>query len=161
MKRLGSKHPSPALVIALGALFFALGGSAFAIGQAVRPQARCQEGAVRGIALVTGQPTTGIANVPDAFTSDKSYFAYRWNCTGGPVAVRRVPSTEGVYEVRFGSGKSPVAVGATVGGPGGAVSVTPLGPGLFRVDVFGSKRGTGGPNEFAPRSDLQFSLVAF
>src|SRR5207248_8335495 len=99
--RLRLRHPSPALVVALLALFFALGGSAFAISQKVKPQARCQPGAVRGIAFVTGQPSSGIGNVPDQFTTDRSFFGYSWNCTGGTVAVRRVPSTPGAYEIGF------------------------------------------------------------
>src|SRR5439155_391898 len=74
--RLRPRHPSPVLVVALLALFFALGGSAFAISQKVKPQARCQAGAVRGIAIVTGQPNRGIGNVPDQFTTDKSFFGY-------------------------------------------------------------------------------------
>ena len=45
---------SPALVVAGVALLFALGGSAFAIGQrAAAPQQRCQNGAVRALAVVT------------------------------------------------------------------------------------------------------------
>jgi hypothetical protein len=94
--RLRIRRPSPAAAIALLALFFALGGSAFAIGQKVKPQPRCQAGAVRGIAIVTGRPNAGISNVPDQFTTDRSYFGFSWNCTGGAVAIRRVPSTEGI-----------------------------------------------------------------
>ena len=37
---------SPSLVIAGAALFLALGGSAVAVTEAVKPQARCQPGAV-------------------------------------------------------------------------------------------------------------------
>ena len=56
---------SPALVVAGLALLFALGGSAFAIGQrAAVPQQRCQNGAVRAIAVVTGIPGQGIENLP-------------------------------------------------------------------------------------------------
>ena len=42
-------RPSPALFISLLALFFALGGTAFAIGQKSTPQARCQTGAIRAL----------------------------------------------------------------------------------------------------------------
>ena len=56
---------SPALVVAGVALLFALGGSAFAIGQkAAAPQQRCQNGAVRALAVVTGIPRQGIENLP-------------------------------------------------------------------------------------------------
>jgi len=44
---------SPSTVIAVAALFFALGGSAVAVTEAVKPQARCQPGAVR--AFVAGE----------------------------------------------------------------------------------------------------------
>jgi hypothetical protein len=164
VKRFRIGRPSPALVISLVSLFFALGGSAYAVREAVKPppaQPRCQPGAVRGIALVTGQPKHGIQNLPDTFTTDRSNLGFGWNCTGGAIAVRRVPSTPGAYEVRFVGNKSAVAVGATVGGPGGAVSVQPLGPGVFRVYTFGSENVPSGPSRFEVRTDLEFSLVAF
>ncbi|MBA2424541.1 MAG: hypothetical protein H0V58_04180, partial [Actinobacteria bacterium] len=63
---------TPGTAIALLALFFALGGSAFAVGERVQSasvaQQRCSNGAVRGIAYVTGNPTMGIANVGGTFT---------------------------------------------------------------------------------------------
>ena len=48
---------TPTTVIALLALFFALGGSAVAVTEAVRPQARCAPGAVRGFIAVNGDPS--------------------------------------------------------------------------------------------------------
>jgi hypothetical protein len=94
---------TPATAVALVALFFALGGSAFALGDRIdgpfANQKRCANGAVRGIAVVTGQASAGIANVPDRFTSTGTYFARRFNCTGRAVQVRRVET--GVFEVRF------------------------------------------------------------
>ena len=58
--------------IALLALFFALGGSALAVGEHVQgpsvAQKRCANGSVRGIAVVTGIPSQGIANLPGNFT---------------------------------------------------------------------------------------------
>ncbi len=75
---------SPALVIAGLALLFALGGSAFAIGQrAAVPQQRCQNGAVRAIAVVTGIPGQGIENLPSKYTANPRAFSRRFNCTGG------------------------------------------------------------------------------
>ena len=46
---------SPSTVIAVAALFFALGGSAVAVTEAVRPQARCQPAAVRGFVAENGE----------------------------------------------------------------------------------------------------------
>jgi hypothetical protein len=94
---------TPATAVSLVALFFALGGSAFALGDRIDSpfanQKRCANGAVRGVAVVTGQASAGIANVPDRFTSAGSYFSRRFNCTGKAVQVRRVET--GVFEVRF------------------------------------------------------------
>ena len=64
-------RPSPATAIAAAALFFALGGSALALSDAVRPQPRCANGAVRGIAAVTGVAGQGIANIPDQFSGNR------------------------------------------------------------------------------------------
>jgi hypothetical protein len=100
-------RPSPSTLIALAALFFALGGSALAVSEAVKPQARCQPGAVRGYVAVTGDPTKGIANIPDTFTSAKSLFAARFTCKGSAPQVRRVD--RGVYEVRFPGNASRIA----------------------------------------------------
>ena len=73
---------SPSTALAATALFFALGGSAIAVNEAVKPQARCQPGAVRGYVAVNGDPTKGIANFPDQFTSAKPLIGARFNCAG-------------------------------------------------------------------------------
>ena len=119
---------SPATALALVALFFALGGSAFALGDEISSQfanqKRCANGAVRGVAVVTGT-SAGMANLPDKFTSSKSNFSRRFNCAGRAIHVRRVET--GVFEVRFvgisgasgvgsGAGDSYATVEATAGG---------------------------------------------
>jgi len=115
----------PATIIALLALFFALGGSAFAIGQRTAPQARCAQGAVRGILQVTGQPDKGPANLPDQFTSDKSYFGRVFNC-GGAVEARRL--NRGIYEVKFVGNPATVAIVSGMGGdPTGGGVATDIG----------------------------------
>ncbi len=94
---------TPGTAIALVALFFALGGSAFAVGERIQSpsvaQQRCANGAVRGIATVTGIASQGIANFPDRFTSANNLFSRKFNCTGKAVQARRVEA--GVFEVRF------------------------------------------------------------
>ena len=94
---------TPGTAIALVALFFALGGSAFAVGERIQSpsvaQQRCANGAVRGIATVTGIASQGMANIPDKFTSANNLFSRKFNCTGRAVQVRRVDI--GVFEVRF------------------------------------------------------------
>jgi hypothetical protein len=102
-----SFRPNATTVVAGIALFFALGGSAIAVSHA-KPQIRCQEGAVRGIAAVTGDPAKGIANVPDTFSSARSLFSHTFNCTGGATQVRRI--SVGVYEVRFAGNKAGIGL---------------------------------------------------
>jgi len=123
-------RPSPATVIASTALFFALGGSAVAISHAVAPQARCANGAVRGIVAVTGDPSKGMANIPDQFTSNRALFSRTFTCRGGAPEVRRV--SIGVYEVRFPG--NPVQ-SAVVSGSGAETWLTPQPGGVFRVGL--------------------------
>ena len=126
---------TPGTVIALVALFFALGGSAFAVGKHVQSSAvaqqRCANGSVRGVATVTGNPSQGIANLPDSFTSSPSLFSRRFNCSGRAIQVRRV--SIGVYEIRFVGNSAPSAIASGVG----AFSATSetLAAGLFRIHV--------------------------
>ncbi len=84
---------TPGTAIALVALFFALGGSAFAVGERIQSpsvaQQRCTNGAVRGFASVTGDPSKGMANLPDKFSSANVLFTRKFNCTGRAVQVRR------------------------------------------------------------------------
>jgi hypothetical protein len=122
-------HPSPATVIAAVALFFALGGSAFAISDAVRPQPRCANGAVRGIVAVTGD-AGGLANIPAQFSNNKALFSRTFTCTGGLPEVRRI--SRGVYEMRFPGNP---AASATVSGSGAESWLTPMPGGIFRVGL--------------------------
>ena len=126
---------SPATVIALIALFFALGGSAFAVGQrlesATVAQQRCANGAVRGIAWVTGDPSGGIANIPDQFSASRKLFGRTFNCTGRGVQVRRVAG--GTFEVRFVGNGATSAVGSATNDSD--ANVEPVSAGTFRVTV--------------------------
>ena len=133
MKRMHRPSITPGTAIAFLALFFALGGSALAVGEHVSSpwvaQQRCTNGAVRGIAVVTGIPSQGIANMPGTFTGAGRYFGRKFNCTGRAVQARRAET--GVFEVRFVgiSGAS-----ALVSSTGDAVaSVQELPGGVFRV----------------------------
>jgi hypothetical protein len=122
---------SPSLVIAGAALFLALGGSAVAVTEAVKPQARCQPGAVRGFIAVNGDPAKGMANFPDQFTSAKPLIGARFNCAGGAPQARRVGA--GVFEVRFPGNASLVAA-ASAGAA--ETTVTAVGAGVFRVGLW-------------------------
>jgi hypothetical protein len=122
---------SPTTILAGAALFFALGGSAVAVTEAVRPQARCQPGAVRGYLAVNGDPQKGIANLGDAFTSARSVLGARFNCAGAAPQARRVAT--GVYEVRFPGNAAQVAVASS----GTAeTTVAAVGGGVFRVSLW-------------------------
>jgi hypothetical protein len=126
---------SPATAIALVALFFALGGSAFAVGERVQgltaAQQRCANGAVRAFATVTGDPSAGAANIPDQFSSNKKYFRRAFNCTGRATQVRRTAT--GVFEIRFVGSTSQSAT--ATGFADSFAAVEPLSPGTFRVIV--------------------------
>ncbi|HEX5027650.1 MAG TPA: hypothetical protein VFV56_02440, partial [Gaiellaceae bacterium] len=97
----------------------------------VKPQARCQPGAVRGYAAVNGDPTKGIANFPDQFTSAKPLIGARFNCAGAAPQARRL--NVGVYEVRFPGNASQVAMASA-----GAAETTIgyVGNGVFRVSLW-------------------------
>jgi hypothetical protein len=122
---------SPSTILAALALFFALGGSAIAVQDAVRPQARCAPGAVRGFIVVNGDPAKGIANFPDQFTSAKPEVGARFNCAGGAPQARRVAT--GVYEVRFPGNGAQVPM---VSAPAAETTVGAVGPGTFRVGLW-------------------------
>jgi hypothetical protein len=123
--------PSPATIIALAALFFALGGSALAVSEAVKPQARCQPGAVRGYIQVNGDPAKGIANIGDRFTSAKPAIGLRFNCSGPQPQARRIET--GVYEVRFPGNAVAVAAASSAGAE---TTIGPVSPGVFRVALW-------------------------
>ena len=140
--------PSPATALALLALFFTLGGSAFAVGERfAAAQPRCANGAVRGIATIVGD-NSGMANLPDGFTSRKTLFSRTFNCTGRGVQVRRV--SIGVYDVRFEGNNAPTALATGLGG--GEASAELGSPGIFRVRVYASG--------IADPEDRGFSIVA-
>ena len=122
---------TPSTVLAGAALFFALGGSAIAVNEAVRPQARCQAGAVRGFIAVNGDPAKGIANIGDQFTSAKPMIGVRFNCAGAAPQARRVNT--GVYEVRFPGNATQVASASSASAE---TTIGYVGPGVFRVNLW-------------------------
>jgi len=142
---------TPATVIALIALFFALGGSAYAVGERIQSpsaaQPRCANGAVRGIAVVTGISSQGMANFPGSFASAANLFGRKFNCTGHAVQARRVQT--GTFEVRFvGLSGGSVVASAT---NDGFASVQAGPNGVFAVVVHPAGRDD--------RVDLPFTIV--
>jgi hypothetical protein len=151
MKRGRRLTISPATAISLVALFFALGGSAFAVGERIQAssavQQRCANGAVRGIAVVTGNPSVGMANFPDKFTSAGNLFTRKFNCNGKAVQARRAEA--GVFEVRFLGNAASSAVGSAFNDA--YADVEPIGGGVFRVTVHPAGRDD--------KADLGFTIV--
>ena len=150
MKPARSLSFTPGTVLGLIALFFALGGSALAVGERIQgpsvAQQRCTNGAVRGVATVTGT-SAGMANIPDRFTSAGNLFGRRFNCTGKAVQVRRVET--GVFEVRFVGVAGASGVGS---GSGDAyAAVEPAAGGAFRVTMHPAGRDD--------RIDAAFTIV--
>lgn len=143
---------TPGTAIALIALFFALGGSAFAVGDRMQgpavAQQRCANGAVRGVAVVTGVASQGIANFPDSFTSAGNLFGRRFNCTGKAVQARRVAT--GIFEVRFVGISGASAVGSATADAYATVETAP--GGVFRVTMHPAGRDD--------KVDLPFTIVA-
>jgi hypothetical protein len=131
MSRITSRL-SPSMVVAALALFLAAGGSGYALGVKTTPQVRCQQGAIRGIAIVTGD-IHGIANLPSDFSADPGLFGYRFNCTGGAIQVRKSPSVPGGADIRFVGNAAANAIASVVGTGPGAASVTRQPDGSFRV----------------------------
>ena len=137
-------RPSPSLLIALTALFFALGGTAFAIGRKSVPQPSCQTGAVRGIAAVTGGDI-GLDSLSSTYNSDASLFGSRWSCTGGQISIRKPVDFQGV-EVQFSGNPADIAiVQSTNLGIPDAGSVRRGADGGFYITMGGSNTGVPGP----------------
>jgi hypothetical protein len=139
--------PSPALIVSFVALFFALGGSAYAIGsKEFSAQPRCATGAVRGIALITGAKTDLSSLSSTNYTSAPGLFDYRWSCAGKAILVRKDPRAEGGVDVKFVGNPSTIAVvsSAANGSPnGGSIARQP--DGSFLVVMGGSNTGVPGP----------------
>jgi len=145
---------SPALVVAALALLFALGGSAFALGQkAAAPQQRCQNGAVRAIAVVTGVPGQGIENLPGQYTANPQAFSRRFNCTGRAIQVKHGPA--GVYDVRALGISGASCLASSLSPEAGSISCQPQADGSYRVTL----RGTGTIENKLPPMNVPFLVV--
>ena len=125
------RRPSPALVLSALALFFAIGGSAFALGQHIGvAQPRCMNGAVKGFATVVGDPRVGIQNMPSSYSSSARLFSARFDCAGSVVQVRRVGDA---FQIRFNGIIGHAAVVSGVGNNPQPMTVSALPDGSFRV----------------------------
>lgn len=153
------RRPSPALVVSVVALFFALGGAAFAVGPKVLSQPRCATGAVRGIAVVSGESVQGVGNMNGTYSTDSGLFDYRWSCTGGPVQVRQSNRAQG-FDIDFVGNPATVALVSSdaFGTPySGSVSRSP--DGSFHIAMGGANLGAVGPWEY--QLNVPFTIVLF
>ena len=149
-----SRLPSPALVVGSAALLFALGGSAFAIGQrAAAPQQRCTNGAVRALVAVQGIPGQGIENLPDRYTSVPRAYSRRFNCTGRAIQVRRAGS--GQWDVRALGISGASCLASSLSPDAGSISCQPLPDGGYRVSL----RGIATQDNTLPPMNVPFLVV--
>lgn len=118
-------------------------------------QVQCQPGVMRAIVWVTGD-IKGLANVPESFTTDATMFHYRWNCTGGGIAVRRASSGFDLRIDGITSGWGLVMSGSDQPVEG-SVFANP--DGTFHVTTYGLD--TLGDGTMIKRSDLAFIVLLF
>ncbi|HLX21137.1 MAG TPA: hypothetical protein VKR23_13395 [Gaiellaceae bacterium] len=148
---------SPALVISLVALFFALGGTAFAVGsKELSAQPRCAAGAIRGLAVVTGQSVQGVGNLTSQWSSATGLFGAKWNCGGGQIMVRKSAGTPGV-DIKFVGNPSTVAIVSSADTSPSSGSVSRSSDGSFHVSMGGSNQGVAGPWQF--QNNIPFTIV--
>ncbi|HVC86170.1 MAG TPA: hypothetical protein VNC40_01945 [Gaiellaceae bacterium] len=150
-------RPSPALVVSLVALFFALGGTAFAVGsKELASQPRCATGAIRGVAVINAGPT-GLDALTATYSSAPGLFGYHWSCGGGKIMVRKPTDFPGV-EIKFVGNSSSTAIVSSVAlGVPYSGSVSRMPDGSFRVTMGGSNAAAGGP--WQPQIDVPFMIV--
>jgi hypothetical protein len=157
MRRL--PRPSPALIVSLLALFFAFGGTAFAVGsKALVAQPRCAPGAIRGIAVVNGESVQGVGNMSDKYSTDGGLFGYRWSCTGGRIQVKRTGSGSQGFDIQFIGNPSTVAVVSSDDGQHGyGGSVSRNSDGSFHVQMGGTNQGQ--PGTYQDQLNISFTIV--
>lgn len=137
------RRPSPALAVAVLALFLALGGSALAVGKAgPRPVVRCGNGSVKGFAAVNLDFFAGA--FPTSFSGDARVFAARYSCSGASPQARSLGN--GTYEVRFPGVPAKSAVVSAFSQRGATATWWPGSAGSFRVQLLtpgGDPSGSG------------------
>jgi len=150
--------PTPAFVVSLVALFFALGGTAFAVGQKATPQPRCAQGAVRGIAVFDGGEE-GFSSLPSTWNSAPGMIKYQWSCGGGQVLIRKPRDQQGI-DVEFSGNPAQYAIIQSVAnGVPYSGSISHQSDGSFRISMGGSNTGVPGPYQF--QWDVPFEVVLF
>ena len=134
---------SPALIVAMVALFVALGGPGLAAKTVA--QQRCQTGAIKGVIALN--PDAISRGFPDQFSSAAGLFDARFTCGGGTISARRVDV--GTFDVRVTRNPAGYAVGSARAGHAG-FSYSKVDATTWRVYV-----STGG----GAKTDIPFVLV--
>ena len=118
-------------------------------------QVQCQPGVMRAVVWVTGD-IKGLANLSDSYTTNAAMFHYRWNCTGGGIAVRRA---NGGFDVRVEGITS--AWGLVMAGSGLPVEgfVAPNPDGTFHVTTY--SLDSLGDGTMVQRTDVPFVVLFF
>jgi hypothetical protein len=148
------RPPSPALVLSSLALFFAIGGSALAVGQRLGvAQQRCADGAVKGFAYVTGDRRVGIENMAETYSSDPKLFSARFDCSDASVQVRRFRDG---FRVKFNGVTAHTALVSGVGSNPQTMTVTAMPDGSYQVTPMHPP-----DNPFALGPQHQFAIVVF
>jgi hypothetical protein len=88
---------NPPLIVAMLALFVALGGSALAVRAKSRPVVVCGNGSVKAFAAI--QLDSFVGAFPAQFSDAARLFNARWSCNGAAVQVR--DAGRGVLQLRF------------------------------------------------------------
>ena len=121
---------TPSMVVAVVALFAALGGSAFAVGSHTA-KLGCTPGAAK--AYVTIDLEHFVGSFPQSFSSDPKLFARRYACNG---RVPEVRGSKNSIDIRF-PGLAPGApVASTLTSTGGFASITIQSDGSYRVSTW-------------------------
>jgi hypothetical protein len=143
-----SFHLSPAMGIALVALFVVLGGSAFALGKRTVPVVRCGNGSVKAFAAIDFNGLSGA--LPSGFTSDAKFFAARYDCAGGSPQLRARPGNQ--YDIRFPGIRSDSAIVSVLSTSPGTASLHVADDGTYQIQVLDP---SGNPSERG------FTIVVF
>lgn len=152
IRSIRARRPSPALVLSATALFFAIGGSAFAVGQrAGVAQPKCGDGSVKGFAYVRGDPNKGINNLAETYTSAPRVFGARFNCSGKAVQVKRAGN---LFQIRFPGTAGKLAIVTGAGPNAGQFFTTQLPDGSWQI----TRVGPTGAQDLGPDSQFLFFL---
>jgi hypothetical protein len=110
-------------------------------------------GAVKGFAYVTGDPSLGIQNMSESFSSNPRLFSSRFDCAGALVLVRRDRDT---FVIKFNGIAGRTALVSGIGSNPQTMTVTALPDGSYRITPIhdGNPPFTLGPEH-------QFAVVVF